>query len=74
MVLCTAAQCEVKEQEATLAQKGIPVLYKPFDLDALLHVVKQTLTSFKRAKDLTRESALLSSEHQKTVHSPPISS
>ncbi len=41
--LCAAALTEVREQEETLRQKGIPVLYKPFDIDELLHVIHQCL-------------------------------
>jgi CheY-like chemotaxis protein len=46
IVLCTAALLDAKEQESILTQKGIPILYKPFDVDELLHVVEQMLSSF----------------------------
>ncbi|MDQ2885589.1 MAG: response regulator [Chloroflexota bacterium] len=45
IVLCTAALSDVKEQEPILIQKGIPILYKPFDVDELLHIVDQILSS-----------------------------
>ena len=45
IVLCTAALADVKEQEAIFTQKSIPILYKPFDVDELLHVVEQVLSS-----------------------------
>ena len=45
IVLCTAALADVKEQEPILIQKGIPILYKPFDVDELLHIVDQILSS-----------------------------
>jgi CheY-like chemotaxis protein len=45
IVLCTAALSDVKDQESILIQKGIPVLYKPFDVDELLHIVDQILSS-----------------------------
>ncbi len=45
VVICTAALPDVKEQESIFTQKGIPILYKPFDVDELLHVVSQTLSS-----------------------------
>ncbi|HEV2653776.1 MAG TPA: response regulator, partial [Ktedonobacteraceae bacterium] len=45
IVLCTAALSDVKEQESILIQKGIPILYKPFDVDELLHIVDQILSS-----------------------------
>jgi CheY-like chemotaxis protein len=46
LVFCTAALLDAKEQELILTQKGIPILYKPFDVDELLHVVEQLLSSF----------------------------
>src|SRR5436305_14367317 len=45
LILCTAALNEVREQEETLHQKGIPVIYKPFEIDELLLVIKQSLPS-----------------------------
>src|SRR5713226_4913568 len=39
MILCTAALNEAREQEETLQDKGIPVVYKPFGIDELLHAV-----------------------------------
>ncbi len=45
IVICTAALSDVKEQESILIQKGIPILYKPFDVDELLHIVDQILSS-----------------------------
>lgn len=45
IILCTAGLSDVKEQESVFTQKGIPILYKPFDVDELLHVVEQTLSS-----------------------------
>jgi CheY-like chemotaxis protein len=43
MILCTAALNEVREQEATLEDKGIPVVYKPFSVDELLKAVHSVL-------------------------------
>ena len=43
VILCTAAVGEVREQEEVLRQKGIPVIYKPFDLDELLRAIYQVL-------------------------------
>ena len=45
VVLCTAALPDVQAQEPLLAQKGTPVLYKPFAIDELLHIVQQALSS-----------------------------
>lgn len=43
IILCTAALNEVREQEATLEDKGIPVVYKPFSVDELLKAVHSVL-------------------------------
>ena len=45
MVLCTAALNEVREQEGVLQDKGIPVVYKPFSIDELLHAIQVVLPS-----------------------------
>lgn len=45
LFLCTAALSDVREQEPILTQKGIPVVYKPFDVDELLAAVEQLLGS-----------------------------
>lgn len=45
VVMCTAALCDVNEQAGDFRQKGISILYKPFDVDELLRIVEQTLTS-----------------------------
>jgi CheY-like chemotaxis protein len=44
IIVCTAAVNEMREQEETFHHKGIPVIYKPFDIDELLEVVHQTLS------------------------------
>ena len=41
ILLCTGAVAEVREQEAYLYAKQIPVLYKPFDIDELISIVGQ---------------------------------
>lgn len=46
--LCTAALADVREQETKLREKGIPVLYKPFNRDELLALV-QTCVARKRS-------------------------
>ena len=45
IILCTAALSEVREQESTLEDKGIPVVYKPFSVDELLRAVHTILLS-----------------------------
>jgi CheY-like chemotaxis protein len=47
MILCTAALNEVREQEGTLQDKGIPVVYKPFSIDELLQAIQVVLPSSK---------------------------
>jgi len=54
IILCTAAIKEVREQEDILRQKGIPVIYKPFDIEELLHVVRQTLRFFQTMKSIVK--------------------
>ena len=41
ILLCTAAVRDVQAQEPILRERGIPVLFKPFDLDELLRVVRE---------------------------------
>jgi CheY-like chemotaxis protein len=43
LILCTAALNEVREQEEFLQQKGIRVVFKPFEIDDLVSVVSQAL-------------------------------
>lgn len=40
VILCTAAVGAIREQEDVLREKGIPLIYKPFDIDELLSIVK----------------------------------
>jgi CheY-like chemotaxis protein len=43
VILCSAALEEIRQQEDTLRQKGIPIVYKPFALDELLQAIEQCL-------------------------------
>ena len=43
VLLCTAAVHDVQAQEPVLRQRGIPVLFKPFDLDDLLRTIRRIL-------------------------------
>jgi CheY-like chemotaxis protein len=43
VLLCTAAVRDVQAQEPILRERGIPVLFKPFDLDELLETVRGIL-------------------------------
>jgi len=47
IILCTAALLEVREQQETLREKSIPVIYKPFDIDDFLQVVHHFLPPSK---------------------------
>ncbi|GAC1467326.1 MAG: hypothetical protein PVS3B1_17490 [Ktedonobacteraceae bacterium] len=42
LILCTASLLD-EEQERYTQERGIPIVYKPFDVDNLLHVVYQML-------------------------------
>lgn len=43
IVLCTGAARKVEEMEGHLAEMGIRVVLKPFDIDRLLSVLKEAL-------------------------------
>ncbi len=43
ILICTAALSEMRDQEETFRHKGIPILYKPFDIDELLEIVHKLL-------------------------------
>lgn len=43
VIICTAALKEVSEQEDYLQKKEIQIVFKPFDIDELVHAVKQAL-------------------------------
>jgi DNA-binding response OmpR family regulator len=45
LIVCAAPTQEAREQEEQLRQRGIHVVYKPFDLDDFLQVVKDALTA-----------------------------
>lgn len=43
VIICTAALQAVRETEGFLVSKNVLVIYKPFDVDELLKMVKQAL-------------------------------
>jgi len=43
IILCTAAENEVHKRIAYLRQQNIPVLFKPFEIDDLIDIVRQVL-------------------------------
>lgn len=45
LIVCTAPIQEAREQEQQLRKRGIHVVYKPFDFDDFLQVVKDALTA-----------------------------
>ncbi len=49
VIVCTAAAQTVRDQEGYLASQGVRVLYKPFDLDDLLAMIKQATATNKDA-------------------------
>lgn len=47
VIICTASQRSVIEMEGYLVSKDVLVVYKPFELDDLLHTIDQALKSRK---------------------------
>lgn len=45
VILCTAAVKLIREQEDVFKQKGIPIVYKPFEVDELLETLSRSLSS-----------------------------
>lgn len=45
IIICTAAIEEAQQQEGYLVSRGIRVLYKPFDLEEFLSIVREALAS-----------------------------
>ncbi len=43
IIVCTAAEQSVREQEGYLVSQGVRVIYKPFDIDLLLALIKDVL-------------------------------
>ncbi|HYP41264.1 MAG TPA: response regulator [Chloroflexia bacterium] len=55
VIVCTGAVKEVREMEGYLTQKGVGLLFKPFDVDELLSLVASKLEG--TAGESERESA-----------------
>jgi DNA-binding response OmpR family regulator len=47
VIICTAALDVVRQQESTLQDKNIPIVYKPFSLDELMKAVHSVLSDDK---------------------------
>jgi len=45
IIVCTAALETVREQEGYLMSQGVHIIYKPFDLDHLVEIIKQAIES-----------------------------
>ncbi len=45
VIIATAALQEIQESEASLRQKSVPVIYKPFQVEELLATIKEKLSS-----------------------------
>lgn len=43
LILCTVARREIHEQESYLTQFGIQTVFKPFEIDDLLHAIYQVV-------------------------------
>ena len=48
VIVCTAALQDIREQEGYLVSQGVHVVYKPFDIDQLLTIIKQSLVTHKK--------------------------
>jgi CheY-like chemotaxis protein len=55
VILCTAAVKLVREQEGLLRQKGVPVIYKPFDIDEFLEVVQRSLRAQREVTSISAD-------------------
>jgi DNA-binding response OmpR family regulator len=43
IIICTAAESAVRDQEGYLVSQGIQIVYKPFDIDVLLLAIARAL-------------------------------
>ena len=55
VILCTAAIKMVREQEDILKRRGIPVVYKPFDIDELLDTVQRALSADRQMSTISAD-------------------
>lgn len=47
VIVCTAAAQAVREQEGYLTSQGVRILYKPFDIDDMLAMIKSAIAVSK---------------------------
>jgi DNA-binding response OmpR family regulator len=57
IVICTAALKDVQEQEGYLNNQGIRIVYKPFDIDVLLDIVKIALETASQSGSSQKDQA-----------------
>lgn len=55
VIICTAAVDAVREQEGYLISQGVHVIYKPFDIDHMMAIVKQALESRRNIASVVEE-------------------
>ena len=48
IIVCTAAESAVRDQEGYLVSQGIQIVYKPFDIDVLLLAISRALDPNKK--------------------------
>jgi DNA-binding response OmpR family regulator len=49
VIICTAAERKMREMEGWLTEKGVEVVFKPFDIDDLLLAVRKMLEGTSRS-------------------------
>ncbi|HYP19819.1 MAG TPA: response regulator [Chloroflexia bacterium] len=64
IIVCSGAISELKGNEGYLVSKNIGVLYKPFDVDELLHLVERKLDEADDPNVNTRETHLTSTKSE----------
>jgi CheY-like chemotaxis protein len=64
IIVCSGAVAELKGNEGYLVSKHIGVLYKPFDVDELLHLVERKLDEDADPNVNTRETHLTSTKSE----------
>lgn len=55
VIICTAALETVREQEGYLMSQGVHVVYKPFDIDHLMEIIKQAMESRRNIASVVEE-------------------
>lgn len=66
VILCTAASERVKPFEETLRETGTRVLEKPFDLDHMLEMIRESVTPVKKPELAPRPQPLFAPDRAAT--------